>query len=258
MGCPKHFSLSGGMGAALLCNPDKARKIVESVRGAVNVPVSCKIRVHENVKETISFCKLLVESGVVAIAVHGRTPKERPQHPNRVTMIKDVSSSLPIPVIAKCVWIFINWNSGFCYGIIVVQWSCLLIFSGESSRIDTYEDILKFKRESGCTSVMIARAAQYNPSIFRVGGKLLLDEVIKAYLKYAVLYDNCFPNTKYCIQSMLRDLQDSPRGKTFLETQNLEQIWLVCVYLRWVETSRATFCIMKTLQETLTTYIFFF
>jgi tRNA-dihydrouridine synthase 2 len=72
---------------------------------------------------------------------------------------------------------------------------------------------------------MIARAAQCNASIFRKEGKLQLDDVIEAYLKYAVHYDNCFPNTKYCVQSMLGTLQDTPRGKTFLETQNLEQIW---------------------------------
>jgi len=108
MGCPKHFSLSGGMGAALLSNPGNARKIIESVRNVVDVPVTCKIRVHENVEETISFCKQMVESGVTAIAVHGRTPKERPQHPNRVTLIKSVSSSLSVPVIAKCVDVMIH------------------------------------------------------------------------------------------------------------------------------------------------------
>jgi tRNA-dihydrouridine synthase 2 len=101
MGCPKHFSLSGGMGAALLSNPTNARKIIESVRAAVNVPVTCKIRIHENVEDTISFCKLMVESGVAAIAIHGRTAKQRPQHPNQVAVINNVSSSLSLPVIAK-------------------------------------------------------------------------------------------------------------------------------------------------------------
>lgn len=77
---------------------------------------------------------------------------------------------------------------------------------------------------------MLARSAQYNPSIFCKNGTKNLDDVIKSYLKYAVDYDNCFPNTKYCIQSMLRDLLDTPRGKLFLETQNLEQIWFVYSY----------------------------
>ncbi len=97
--------------------------------------------------------------------------------------------------------------------------------SGGSNDIETYEDILEFREETGCCGVMVARAAQYNPSVFRKSGILPLDDVIKAYLRYAIDYDNCFPNTKYCVQSMLRDLQDTPRGKRFLETQNLQQIW---------------------------------
>lgn len=93
-----------------------------------------------------------------------------------------------------------------------------------------YNDILKFKEETNCSSIMLARSAQYNPSIFCKNGIKKSDDVIKSYLKYAVDYDNCFPNTKYCIQSMLRDLLDTPRGKLFLETQNLEQIWFVYSY----------------------------
>lgn len=72
---------------------------------------------------------------------------------------------------------------------------------------------------------MIARAAQYNCSIFNKKPKLSLDEIIIRYLKYAVDYNNCFSNTKYCVQSMLRELQDTPRGKLFLESNTLEQIW---------------------------------
>lgn len=101
MGCPKHFSLSGGMGAALLVNPSNAQTIIRRVRTAVKIPVTCKIRVFETADQTISFCKLMEESGVTAIAVHGRTVKERPQHQNRNSVIKSVSSSLCIPVIAK-------------------------------------------------------------------------------------------------------------------------------------------------------------
>lgn len=101
MGCPKHFSLSGGMGAALLSNRSNAENIIQRVRDAVKIPVTCKIRVLDTVDETVSFCQLMKESGVSAIAVHGRTVKERPQHPNRNSVVKSVSSSLSIPVIAK-------------------------------------------------------------------------------------------------------------------------------------------------------------
>lgn len=98
-------------------------------------------------------------------------------------------------------------------------------FSGGSKEILCYNDIGKFKQETGCSSVMLARAAQANCSIFRKEGMIDLEEVIKEYLKYAVDYDNAPSNTKYCVQNMLKELQETPRGKKFLECQTLEQIW---------------------------------
>lgn len=72
---------------------------------------------------------------------------------------------------------------------------------------------------------MIARAAQGNCSIFCKEGLKDLDDVISEYLKYAIDYDNSPSNTKYCVQNMLKELQETPRGRKFLECQTLEQIW---------------------------------
>lgn len=102
---------------------------------------------------------------------------------------------------------------------------CILYFSGGSKDIETFADIGRFREQTGASSVMVARAAQANCSVFRVDGKLPLDDVISAYLRYAVRYDNAPANTKYCVQNMLKELQETPRGKRFLETQTLEQIW---------------------------------
>lgn len=44
MGCPKEFSIKGGMGAALMTNPAVAKTILKNLVENVNVPVSCKIR----------------------------------------------------------------------------------------------------------------------------------------------------------------------------------------------------------------------
>lgn len=101
----------------------------------------------------------------------------------------------------------------------------MYFFSGGSREIDRYHDIFKFKEECGCSSVMIARAAEGNCSIFRKQGLLNIETVIEQYLKYAVDYDNSPSNTKYCIQNILKELQETPRGKKFLECQTLEQIW---------------------------------
>lgn len=102
--------------------------------------------------------------------------------------------------------------------------SLIIIFSGGSREIETYDDILKFRKATGCSSVMVARSAEWNASVFRKRGKLPLDTMIRSYLKLAIDYDNSPSNTKYCIQNMLRELQESELGKKFLETQTLGQM----------------------------------
>lgn len=44
MGCPKEFSIKGGMGAALLAKPEKARGILKTLVENLRIPVTCKIR----------------------------------------------------------------------------------------------------------------------------------------------------------------------------------------------------------------------
>jgi tRNA-dihydrouridine synthase 2 len=53
MGCPKPFSIKGGMGAALLSQPAKIRDILTTLVKNVCIPVTCKIRVLESVKVAI-------------------------------------------------------------------------------------------------------------------------------------------------------------------------------------------------------------
>lgn len=85
-------------------------------------------------------------------------------------------------------------------------------------------DILKFRDACGASSVMVARAAQWNCSIFRNEGTLPIEEIIDRYLRLAVEYDNPPSNTKYCVQMILRVLQESEKGRKFLDSQTMEQI----------------------------------
>lgn len=101
MGCPKEFSIKGGMGAALLSNPEKACAILKNLVDNISIPVTCKIRVLQDEEKTIELCKQLESTGISAIAVHGRTRQERPQHKNRNKTIQILAKSLTIPIIAK-------------------------------------------------------------------------------------------------------------------------------------------------------------
>lgn len=101
MGCPKEFSVKGGMGAALLEKPDIATAILEKLVNNLSIPVTCKIRVLKDTNQTIELCHRLEKTGIAAIAIHGRTKDERPQHANRNKVLKEIAQVLKIPVIAK-------------------------------------------------------------------------------------------------------------------------------------------------------------
>lgn len=101
MGCPKLFSLVGKMGAALLQEPETAMNILKTLVDHLSIPVTCKIRVLPDLDKTLELCELLASTGISAIAVHGRTVNERPQHANRNEVLREISKKLSIPVIAN-------------------------------------------------------------------------------------------------------------------------------------------------------------
>lgn len=80
MGCPKEFSIKGGMGAALAANIENAKKILTTLVSSLSIPVTCKIRIKRTAEETIEHVKELESTGIAAIAIHARTKNERPQH----------------------------------------------------------------------------------------------------------------------------------------------------------------------------------
>lgn len=100
----------------------------------------------------------------------------------------------------------------------------LFFYSGGSKEISSFKDIAKFKEATGCSSVMLCRVAEWNASIFRPDGKLDLEEVIKTYIILALETNTPFNNTKYTIQNMLREQQETPFGKLFLASQTMEDI----------------------------------
>jgi len=50
--------------------------------------------------------------------------------------------------------------------------------------ITCYEDIARFRSSTGCTSVMIARAAEWNPSVFSRAGLQPITRLITEYIRY--------------------------------------------------------------------------
>ncbi|XP_042372481.1 tRNA-dihydrouridine(20) synthase [NAD(P)+]-like, partial [Plectropomus leopardus] len=84
---------------------------------------------------------------------------------------------------------------------------------GSLDLVKTHSDIEAFRKATGASSVMLARAAMWNASVFSSQGPLPVERVMEEYLKYAIRYDNHAFNTKYCLCQMLRDKVESPQGK---------------------------------------------
>ncbi|CAN9499036.1 unnamed protein product [Ophioblennius macclurei] len=197
MGCPKEYSTKGGMGAALLSDPEKIVAILNKLVAGVSIPVTCKIRILPSLQETVSLVQKIEKTGVSAIAVHGRFKEERPRHPVHCDYIQAVAQAVSVPVMAN---------------------------GGSLDLVKTNADVAEFRKASGASSVMLARAAMWNASVFSSEGPLPVEKVMEDYLKYAIRYDNNAFNTKYCLCQMLRDKVESVLGKQVQAAQTNAEI----------------------------------
>ena len=78
-GCPKRFSIQGGMGAALLLDKPKLLSIPSALIKNVPLPISCKIRISPVLQETLELCQQIADIGISFIIIHGRTPSQTPR-----------------------------------------------------------------------------------------------------------------------------------------------------------------------------------
>jgi tRNA-dihydrouridine synthase 2 len=196
MGCPKPFSVSGGMGAALLSKPEIATDIVRTLRSTLplDIPVTCKIRYvgdkdhHERMlKQTSEFMCGLISAGASAITVHMRTEPMRPREPAIWTGFTELLNILPtehitFPVIA---------NGDFF----------------NRRQIETFKKHVDGEfagtRRSWSGSVMIARGAMWNPSIFDKEIIHAPESVLGGFLDSCVLFGEPHSSVKWMMAQMM-------------------------------------------------------
>lgn len=181
-GCPKPFSTSGGMGAALLKTPEKLCSILRALVTLVGEPneigISVKIRILETAEATESLVRQLCETGITGLTVHCRTTPMRPRERAIRDQLKMVANLCREAGVA-----------------------CLM--NGDVTSRDEALDLIA---EYGCDGAMIATAAEANPSVFRPaeeGGMAPWDVVVKEYIKTAMEVDNRWGNTKYLLGQMI-------------------------------------------------------
>lgn len=102
-GCPKTKIRKKGSGSALLKNPSDLFKLIQAMKQNTSVPVSVKIRVDGRSQEKNNpiLAKMLNESGVDRVIVHGRHWSEQYDLPCYYPDIQFFVNELTMPVIGN-------------------------------------------------------------------------------------------------------------------------------------------------------------
>jgi len=103
MGCTVKTITGTGAGVSLMKDEVKTVKLASAVIEAVNIPVTCKIRLgpSKGNRNAVSLSRGLEDVGVTAITVHGRTGERKFGLPVNYDGIRDVVDACNIPVIAN-------------------------------------------------------------------------------------------------------------------------------------------------------------
>jgi len=138
MGCPAKKVCNAWAGSALMQDEALVARILDAVVRAVDVPVTLKIRTgwcagHRNAP---TIARIAEEAGIAALAVHGRTRDQHYTGTAEYDTIAAIKAALSIPVLAN-------------------------------GDIDSPEKALAVLRHTGVDAVMVGRAAQGRPWIFR-------------------------------------------------------------------------------------------
>ncbi len=138
MGCPAKKVCNAAAGSALLANEPLVGRIVEAVVAAVDVPVTLKIRTgaHPGARNALAIARIAQEAGIAALTVHGRTRACAFVGAVEYDTIAAVKRAVSIPVIAN-------------------------------GDIATPEVAMAVLAHTGADAIMIGRAAQGRPWIFR-------------------------------------------------------------------------------------------
>lgn len=138
MGCPARKIAGKGDGSALMKNPALASDIVKEVVSAVSCPVTVKFRrgFELNNDTSVEFAKCMEDAGASAVAVHGRYAQQFYRGKADWNVIAKVKQAVSIPVIGN--------------GDVVDGQSALDLIS-----------------QTGCDALMVGRAAQGYPWVFK-------------------------------------------------------------------------------------------
>ena len=181
-GCPKPFSTSGGMGAALLLKPDLLSSILTALVSEVGKPheigISVKIRLLETPEKTSALVNQLCKTGITGLTIHCRTTPMRP----RQRAIREQLSMI----------------STICHNHGV---ACLM-----NGDVTSREEGIELAQQFDCDGAMIATAAESNPAVFLPSDARSAQPWptrVHLYLQYALSVENKWGNSKFTLSQLI-------------------------------------------------------
>lgn len=149
-GCPVPKVVKKGAGSAILKDPAAVQKMVSTVKAAIKIPLTIKIRTgwDANSRNAVEICNIAHNEGVAWVAIHGRTRAQGYTGLADWDFIAEVKSNTKIPIL------------------------------GNGDILTPRQANLRLA-QSGCDGVMIGRGCLKNPFIFMDAVSLWRGESLK-------------------------------------------------------------------------------
>ncbi|WP_415900324.1 tRNA dihydrouridine synthase DusB [Neptuniibacter sp. QD48_11] len=205
MGCPAKKVCNKAAGSALLKDEPLVKDILNAVVKAVDVPVTLKIRTgwDQDNRNGLTVAKIAEDAGIQALAVHGRTRRCGYKGTAEYDTIASIADAITIPVFAN----------------------------GDITSPEKAEWVLK---HTGCSAVMIGRAAQGQPWLFREidhylrTGTILpppslveIREILLAHLQELHSFYGDYMGVRIARKHVGWYLQNQPNGSSFRKQFNI-------------------------------------
>ena len=137
-GCPAPKITGNGEGSAMMRAPEKVAAVVRALARATDKPVTVKIRSGWDADSinAVEIAQICADNGAAAVAVHARTRAQQYGGSADWSVIRAVKRAVSVPVFGN-------------------------------GDVRSGPDAVRMIDETGCDAVIVGRAAQGNPWVFR-------------------------------------------------------------------------------------------